>query len=1276
MAHPGRVLLRLAALFLAVFSFTLAFAQSAPRTTLVASTPDALSAAVDSGPVPGSQRLSLTLTLAQTPDRGAALDQFLKDVVTPKSGNFHKFLTPEQYAAAYGATADQLTAVTSWTASQGLTVDAVSSAQNRVSLSGPASAVQSAFAVTVHNYQVSGSLYFANATQPSLPSAVASFVTAIDGLSTLPQSRLTVQGSAATFAELAAAIDANTAPILTLDSALTSNSLSTSQISAYTSLFRQASAQGITLLATRPSLAAAFPAALAEVTALALPGATADTSTPTLARPSWQSAPGLPADDLRHAPDLTVSTLAAFAQTLASIESTSSAPIGRQGNINSILYELAPTPGLYTQPEPVAAGTWEPATGLGTVDLNILAKVFPRGTTAVEVDTTASSYNPVHGAGFTLQTTVYPGASATPTGTITWSSSPVRLRRQHLSHALNGAGVANSPTFQLPGGTYTIVSTYSGDGTYASDTTSTTLTVTAEPANFTISAPASNHARGNRHRNRQRLVAFRHRHSRAAASPPPSRARPPRPTLLPETAAPPPPPPLPSTSTRPEPSPLPPTAPPAIKVLPATTQQTASVNVPKLTPTVSLALSTMTPASGALDHLHLLGQRGLSRRTHRYHRHPGQRRTTIATHHPARDLRVRSRWAAEPATASPRCTPVTATTNVATSTSVSATSGTAASTTTVTAFPTSFPYGQTTTLVIAVAPTSGTQVNNTPPSGTVTVTAGTQTPVTQGLSGGNVNVTLKGLTTGTYPIKVSYPGDANYSASTNTSATVTVTPFAATITPMLSYNMFTQGSTQTLTVQFASATNGPVPQNAAFTATLNGTVYPGTFSINGGDVNATGQVTIAAPVAGTYPLQVACVANADFTCNTPAAITVTSTATTITAPPTTGTGTSPTSTVLTSSSASPAAGAAVTLTATISSTASPAITTAITGTVTFYDGTTVLTTSPVALAGNAYVATASVTLTGSTTHSLTAVYSGDTTFAKSTSAAVSVTSAASASAITLTATSTSGDAGQAITFTARVTGSTLTGVVPTGSVTFYLGGATPSALATIGLGYGGPGVSIATFTTTGLPAGSQTVYAVYSGDGNFSAVTSNTITLGLTDYTVAFTPATLSLTAGQSGSVTVAVGVLGSYGGTVSLSCTPPTNTLITCAFSPSTITGAGVSTLTVTTSSGKDVPSHASGLSGTSKAEILAAAPLAVLVCLLVPGRARRRLIPTMLLILFALGITANLGCSSGSTYTQPISGAGTGTPLGTSILTINTAGSDGTTVIRHDYSFQVTVQ
>ena len=79
-----------------------------------------------------------------------------------------------------------------------------------------------------------------------------------------------------------------------------------------------------------------------------------------------------------------------------------------------------------------------------------------------------------------------------------------------------------------------------------------------------------------------------------------------------------------------------------------------------------------------------------------------------------------------------------------------------------------------------------------------------------------------------------------------------------------------------------------------------------------------------------------------------------------------------------------------------------------------------------------------------------------------------------------------------------------------------------------------------------------------------------------------------------------------------------------------------------------------------------------AALLCLLLPGRARRR-IPALLVLLLSLGLMANLGCASGGSFNQPVPG---GTPLGTTILTINTAGSDGVNTIRHNYSFQVTVQ
>ena len=300
--------------------------------------------------------------------------------------------------ASYGATDDQLATITTWAQSQGLTISAISAGKTSMTLTGSADAVQRAFATTLHNYAISGSTRFAPATTPSVPLSVAPMIAAVSGLDNLPPvyaasiSTTSVQGRTAPLstpasdplATTASAIDANTAPMLTLNLSTCTGDLAQSDVDAYRALFRQANAQGITVLATggcssgdtstsQPSLMLGLP----EVTALTVaPDASLDsTLNLTEARPGWQVAPGLPPDQLRRQPDLTTTSAAAFSQTLASIQLSTS---GRLGNVNATLYSLATSPGLYTQPDSAAPGTWEPSTGLGVVDLTVLAKVFPR----------------------------------------------------------------------------------------------------------------------------------------------------------------------------------------------------------------------------------------------------------------------------------------------------------------------------------------------------------------------------------------------------------------------------------------------------------------------------------------------------------------------------------------------------------------------------------------------------------------------------------------------------------------------------------------------------------------------------------------------------------------------------------------------------------------------------------------------------------------------------------------------------------------------------------
>ncbi|WP_162537630.1 Ig-like domain repeat protein [Granulicella sp. WH15] len=483
------------------------FDTQASRVTILSHSAKFLASAVDAGPLPSSQPLQLTLTLTPTPDRAAALDQFLTDLADPTSPSYHQWMTPQAFASTYGVTADQLAAITTWAQSQGFTIGALSAGGTRLALTGTAAQVQSAFAIGLHAYQISGKAHFATPDQPLLPLAIAPAVTAIAGLDDLPSAftAVSIQSSGTAvpstedaFTQATTAIDSNTAPILAITSTVCASTYTPSQTDQYRILFRQAAAQGISVLATSGcGVSGSFPASLPEVTAITLTG-TADDTDPTTLRPSWQSAPGLPANSLRVEPDLTTPSLDAFTQTIATIlqSPTSSTATLREGNLNATLYKLAPLPGLYTQPDAPAtpgttSGNWEPPTGLGTVNLKQLIKAFPRGTSASFVSLAVSNYAPTHGQNTTLTATITSGSGGgIPTGTVAFVTSTGTTLG---TVPLNAAGAASLTTNALPGGSVSVTAQYSGDATYAAaNSTASTLSVLPEPAQLTATVTTGN----------------------------------------------------------------------------------------------------------------------------------------------------------------------------------------------------------------------------------------------------------------------------------------------------------------------------------------------------------------------------------------------------------------------------------------------------------------------------------------------------------------------------------------------------------------------------------------------------------------------------------------------------------------------------------------------------------------------------------------------------------------------------------------------------------------
>jgi beta-lactam-binding protein with PASTA domain len=176
----------------------------------------------------------------------------------------------------------------------------------------------------------------------------------------------------------------------------------------------------------------------------------------------------------------------------------------------------------------------------------------------------------------------------------------------------------------------------------------------------------------------------------------------------------------------------------------------------------------------------------------------------------------------------------------------------------------------------------------------------------------------------------------------------------------------------------------------------------------------------------------------------------------------------PTSTVLTSSRNPAASGQSVTITATVNGT-SP------TGTVQFYYGGTAL-GAPAALAvGMASFTTSSLPIG---TDTISAVYGGDPSNLGSTSAPVSEVISPHPSTTTVTSSLNPAIAGHLVTFTSKVTGSS-----PTGTVEFLNGAASLGAPVALVSG-------VAAFTTSSLSVGTDSITAVYSGDGSNATSTS------------------------------------------------------------------------------------------------------------------------------------------------------------------------------------------
>lgn len=444
-------------------------------------------------------------------------------------------------------------------------------------------------------------------------------------------------------------------------------------------------------------------------------------------------------------------------------------------------------------------------------------------------------------------------------------------------------------------------------------------------------------------------------------------------------------------------------------------------------------------------------------------------------------------------------------TNFTGSTATTSVTGTKA-TPTVTVTPSSYApaAGSSLTLTATVGLSGVSGV--TPPTGTVNFYLGSTLEGSAGVSSGTATLTITAPAIGTYSLTATYSGDSNYTGP------ITSSPVPITVT---------KGNT-TLAVTLSStspAPNSTIVVTATITATVTGSTVPtGTvsFTMDGQSIGSgqviggtTATTTATAPASGTHTIIAIYSGDANFNGSTSPSVlfTVAKTAT---------------DTQVVPSTTTPALGAALPVTIDVASLV-PGLTTQPTGYVSVtVDGASagLATLTPGSPSTASFTIPAQFLTPG--THTIGGTYSGDSYYATSTAAGVQITVPKISTTLLVSAPTASLTAGSTLTVTAQLTGASAGPAEPSGTVTFYLDGASVATSAVVPTS---PDTATATGTILSLPAGSHILTATYTNDPYYANATSPAvpITVAKSPTTITISPSTLTPTAGGSMIVTADV---------------------------------------------------------------------------------------------------------------------------------------------------------
>jgi subtilase family serine protease len=143
-------------------------------------TPGFVRKATDLGPVDPNTAITVTVWLHLHNE--SQLDALVAAQQQRGSGQYHKWITQDQFNASFGPTSQELKSVQNFLNAKQLSTVYVAENNMFVKVQGTVANIQKAFNVQIHNYKLNGQNYRSNTADPSVDDASGAHIAAVTGM--------------------------------------------------------------------------------------------------------------------------------------------------------------------------------------------------------------------------------------------------------------------------------------------------------------------------------------------------------------------------------------------------------------------------------------------------------------------------------------------------------------------------------------------------------------------------------------------------------------------------------------------------------------------------------------------------------------------------------------------------------------------------------------------------------------------------------------------------------------------------------------------------------------------------------------------------------------------------------------------------------------------------------------------------------------------------------------------------------------------------------------